>query len=64
MVIRDCQGLVLGLLALLSQIIPLPLTVVELETLVVAKALEFAIDLGLSTVILEGDTKIIINVLN
>ena len=64
MVIRDCQGLVLGLLALLSQIIPLPLTVVELETLVVAKALEFAIDLGLSTVILEGDSKIIINVLN
>ena len=64
MVIRDCQGLVLGLLALMSQIIPLPLTVVELETLVVAKALEFAIDLGLSTVILEGDSKIIINVLN
>ena len=64
MVIRDCQGLVLGLLALLSQIIPLPLTVVELETLVVAKALEFAIDLGLSTVILEGDSKIIINVPN
>ena len=64
MVIRDCQGLVLGLLALMSQIIPLPLIVVGLETLAAAKALEFAIDLGLRTVILEGDSEIVINVLN
>nr|POF20844.1 serine carboxypeptidase-like 18 [Quercus suber] len=40
-VIRDCQGLVL---ASMSQIIPLPLTIVELETLAAAKALQFAID--------------------
>ena len=64
MVIRDCQGLVLGLLALMSQIILLPLTVVELKTLATVKALEFAIDLGLSTIILEGDSEIVINVLN
>ena len=48
-IIRDCQGLVL---ASMSQIIPLPLNIVELETLAVAKALQLAIDLGLSKVIL------------
>ena len=32
----------------MSQNIPLPLTIVELKTLAVAKALEFAIDLGFS----------------
>ena len=36
----------------------------ELETLAVAKALQFAIDLGLSKVILEGDSEIVINVSN
>ena len=49
MIIRDCQGLVL---ASMSQIIPLGLNIVELETLAVAKALQLAIDLGLSKVIL------------
>ena len=48
-IIRDCQGLVL---ASMSQIIPLGLNIVELETLAVAKALQLAIDLGLSKVIL------------
>ena len=43
----------------MSQNIPLPLTIVELKTLVVAKALEFAIDLGFSSIILEGDSEIL-----
>ena len=43
----------------MSQNIPLPLTVVELKTLAVAKALEFAIDLGFSSIILEGDSEIL-----
>ena len=61
MVNRDCQGLVL---ASISQIILLPLTIVELETLAAAKALQFATDLGLSKVILERDSEIFINALN
>ena len=60
-IIRDSQGLVL---ASMSQVIPLPLTVVELETLAAAKALEFASDLSLGKVILEGDSETIINSLN
>ena len=39
----------------MSQVIPLPQTIVELETLVALKALEFAADLGLISVVLEGD---------
>ena len=40
-IIRDSQGLVL---ASMSQVIPLPLTVVELETLATVKALETIIN--------------------
>lgn len=43
----------------MSQNILLPLTVVELEDLATVKALELAIDLGFSLVILEGDLEIL-----
>ncbi|XP_075633348.1 uncharacterized protein LOC142605796 [Castanea sativa] len=55
-VIRDCNGLVM---ASLSQPIPLPLTVMEIETIAAARALEFALELGLNSVILEGDCEIL-----
>lgn len=57
-IILDCQGL--GL-ASMSQNISLPLSIVELETLAVAKALEFSIDLGFDLIILEGDLEIVMN---
>ena len=60
-IIRDSQGLVL---ASMSQVIPLSLTVMEFETLAAAKALEFASDLSLGKVILEGDFETVINSLN
>lgn len=60
-IIRDSQGLVL---ASMSQVIPLPLTVVKHETLAAAKALEFASDLSLGKVILEGDSETIFNSLD
>ena len=59
-IIRDCHGLVM---ASMSQIIPLPLIVVELKTLAAIKALEFATDLGLASVVLEGDLEILANAL-
>ena len=39
----------------MSQVIPLPQTIVEIEILAALKALEFAADLGLISVVLEGD---------
>ena len=57
-IIRDYKCLAM---ASLSQIIPLPLNVVELETLVVTKALEFALELGLDYAILERDSKKLMN---
>ena len=60
-IIRDCQG---KGLAQMSEIIPLPLIVVEVKTLTALKALQFAADLSLNDVILEGDSEIVINALN
>ena len=60
-IIRDCQG---KGLAQWSEIIPPPITVVELETLTASKALQCATDLSLNDVSLEGDSEIIINTLN
>ena len=45
----------------MSQNIPLPLSVVKLETLAATKALEFSIDLGFDSIILEGDLEIVMN---
>ncbi|KAK9997384.1 hypothetical protein SO802_022070 [Lithocarpus litseifolius] len=59
-IIRDSRGLVMGSM---SQVVPLPQTIVELEALAALKALEFAADLGLFNVILEGDSEILINAL-
>ena len=56
-IIRDCNGL---LMASLSQPIPLPLIVLETETLAATRALEFAQELGLNSIILEGDYEILI----
>ena len=47
----------------MSQVIPLPQTIVELEILVALKALEFAADLGLISVVREGDLEILMNAL-
>ena len=55
-IIRDSQGMVM---ASMSHNITLPISVVELKTLAVAKALEFSIDLRFVSAILEGDSKIV-----
>ena len=59
-IIRNSQGMVM---ASLSQKISLPQTVVELETLVATRAIEFSIELGFSKVILEGDSETVIKAL-
>ena len=45
-------------MASLPQPIPLPLIVLETETITAARALEFALELGLNSIILEGDYEI------
>ena len=45
-------------------IIPLPLTVIKLETLAISKALQFDVDLSLEDVTLEGVSEIAMNTLN
>ena len=46
-------------MASLPQPIPLPLIVLETETITAARALEFALELGLDSIILEGDYEIL-----
>ena len=58
--IRDCQGRAWHMV----EIIPLPLTVVELETLDTSKALQFAANLSLNDVIPKGDSEMVLNALN
>ena len=48
-------------MASLSHSIPLPLTVLEIETMAAVTALEFALELGLDYAILEGDSEILMN---
>ena len=55
-VVRDSQGMVI---ASLSQNIPLPHSVVNLETLAACRALEFSPELGFNKAILEGDSMIV-----
>ena len=59
-VVRDSQGLVL---ASLSQNIPLPHSVVNLEILATCRALEFSLELGFDKAILEGDSLIVMSAL-
>nr|POE62340.1 hypothetical protein CFP56_44214 [Quercus suber] len=50
-IIRECQG---KGLAHMVGIIPLPLTIIELETLAMSKALQFDANLSLEDVTTEG----------
>ena len=61
MVVRDSQGMVM---ASLSQNIPLPHSVVNLETLAACRALEFSLELGFDKAILEGDSMIVMAALS
>lgn len=58
--IQDSQCMVM---ASISHNIPLSISVVELETLTTAIALEFSIDLGSVLAILEGDSEIVMKAL-
>ena len=46
-----------------SQKIPLPFTVIEGEALAARMAVVFAAEVGLDRIVLEGDSKILINTL-
>ena len=48
-------------MASLSHSLPLPLTVLETETKAAITNLEFALELGLDSAVLEGDSEILIN---
>ena len=61
LIIRECQG---KGLAHMVGIIPLPLTVIELETLAILKTLQFDADLSLEDVTPEGVLEIAMNALN
>ena len=60
-VIRNLGGHVIGAL---SDRIFLPVTVDEVEALACIKAISFASDIGVENVVLEGDSKTIIQALN
>ncbi|XP_065638360.1 uncharacterized protein LOC136071235 [Quercus suber] len=60
-VIRDHEGSVIGAL---SERIPLPPSVEDVEALVGRRVISFAQELGLQEVISEGDAEIIVNSLN
>ena len=47
----------------LTQQLPLPFTVLEMEDLEARKVLEFVLELGFNRVILEGDCEILIKAL-
>ena len=53
-VIRNSEG---GVMASLSQQIPLPTTVAQVEALAAHRAVEFARELGFTRVIIEGDSE-------
>ncbi|XP_030923094.1 uncharacterized protein LOC115949977 [Quercus lobata] len=55
-VIRNSEGVVL---ASLSQQIPLPNTVAQVEALAARRAAEFALEIGINQVVIEGDSEVI-----
>ena len=59
-VIRNSEGLVM---ASLSQLISLPYSVVEVETLVARRALELVVEIGIGRVVLEGDSAVLMQTL-
>ena len=60
-VIKNEDGAVM---ALMAQQLPLPTTVAQVEALAARRALDFALDLGFTRVILEGDLEVICRELN
>ena len=60
-IIRNDCGLVM---AALTQVIPLPISVEIVEVLAAKRALIFALELGFDQVILEGDSEIAIRAMN
>ena len=52
------------MMASLSEVVPLPATVIEVETLAARRAVEFALELGFENIILEGDSDVLIKLLN
>lgn len=59
-VICNSEGLVM---ASLSQLISLPYSVVEVETLVARRALELVVEIGIGRVVLEGDSAVLMQTL-
>lgn len=55
-VIQNSEGLVM---ASLSQLVSLPYSVIEVETLAARRALELAVEIGIDRVILEGDSAVL-----
>ena len=51
-------------MASLSEVVLLPTTVIEVETLAARRAVEFALELGFENIILEGDSDVLIKLLN
>lgn len=47
----------------LSQLLPQAFQVVEVEALVVVRALEFALELGIAQAVLEGDLRVVMDAL-
>ena len=60
-VIQNSAGLVM---ALLTQQIPLPATVIEIEALAAQRAMELALEIGLANIVLDGDNKTLFEALN
>ena len=56
-IIRNHEGVVM---ASMVQQIPLPTTVAQVEALAVRRATEFALEIGITTAILEGDSETIV----
>lgn len=57
---RDCEGVALGAM---SSSIPLAQSVADVEALACWRAVKFALELGLTRVVLEGDSVVIIGAL-
>nr|POF20887.1 hypothetical protein CFP56_37505 [Quercus suber] len=53
---RNEEGAVM---ALMTQQMPLPTTVAQVEALAVRRAVEFALELGMTRAIMEGDLEVI-----
>ena len=59
-IVRDCAGEVIGALSLLMS---MPQSVAAVEALACRQSVKFAAKIGLTRVVIEGDSTVIINVL-